>query len=432
MEQLNLNLLLNRIESEKIFMDALDNFEQNKQNKTIKRGIYVYGSPGSGKSYFVKQLLKKMNYDIVLYDAGDVRNKSVIDMITKHNMSDINVLSMFKKKKKPIAIVMDEIDGMNNGDKGGINSLIKLIRPKKTNKQKKEQMTMLPIICIGNYHIDKKIKEIIKICTPIELKKPNDVDINNIINILMPNINNVIKNNLINYIEGDLRKLNSSYEIYMNHNQILKTHLFHNIFKKKNFNEDTKDITKRLIDNYYPMSQHFLLMNETDRTSVGLLFHENLIDYLSEIKDKEYLKEYISLLENFVFSDYIDRITFQKQIWIFNEMTSLLKTFFNNYLFHNKIKNKKKKNINQIRFTKVLTKYSTEYNNITFIQALCNKLTMDKKDLFSYFLYLRKEHCTLEIIYDILASNNYDITKLEVSRLYRFLDKYYEKYDPTE
>ena len=30
---------------------------------------------------------------------------------------------------------MDEIDGMNNGDKGGINSLIKLIRPKKTKKQ---------------------------------------------------------------------------------------------------------------------------------------------------------------------------------------------------------------------------------------------------------------------------------------------------------
>ena len=52
---------------------------------------------------------------------------------------------------------MDEIDGMNSGDKGGINALIKLIRPKKTKKQKKEQITMTPIICIGNYHIDKKL-----------------------------------------------------------------------------------------------------------------------------------------------------------------------------------------------------------------------------------------------------------------------------------
>ena len=31
---------------------------------------------------------------------------------------------------------MDEIDGMNSGDKGGINTLIKLIRPKQKNKKR--------------------------------------------------------------------------------------------------------------------------------------------------------------------------------------------------------------------------------------------------------------------------------------------------------
>ena len=46
-------------------------------------------------------------------------------------MTDTNVLSLLNKKKKHLAIIMDEIDGMNNGDKGGINSLIKIIRPKK-------------------------------------------------------------------------------------------------------------------------------------------------------------------------------------------------------------------------------------------------------------------------------------------------------------
>ena len=34
---------------------------------------------------------------------------------------------------------MDEIDGMNSGDKGGINSLIKLIRPKKNKETKKRR-----------------------------------------------------------------------------------------------------------------------------------------------------------------------------------------------------------------------------------------------------------------------------------------------------
>jgi len=127
MEQLNLNLLLNRKECEEKLIESLNIFEANKNKLLTKRGIYVYGSPGAGKTQFVKNTLKKLNYDIIMYDAGDVRNKTVIDTITKHNMSDKNVLSMFNKKIKKIAIVMDEIDGMNNGDKGGINSLIKFV-----------------------------------------------------------------------------------------------------------------------------------------------------------------------------------------------------------------------------------------------------------------------------------------------------------------
>ena len=98
-------------------------------------------------------------------------------------MSDKNVLSLMQKKTKKIAIMMDELDGMNSGDKGGINTLIKLIRPKKTKKQKKEDTTMIPIICIGNYHIDKKIKEMIKICETVELKNPTNIQIKNIVNI---------------------------------------------------------------------------------------------------------------------------------------------------------------------------------------------------------------------------------------------------------
>ena len=67
---------------------------------------------------------------------------------------------------------MDEIDGMNSGDKGGLNALIKLIRQKKTKKQKQENTTLNPIICIGNYNIDKKIKELMKVCNVFELKTP--------------------------------------------------------------------------------------------------------------------------------------------------------------------------------------------------------------------------------------------------------------------
>ena len=137
MEQLNINHILDRNQEEKKFIECLEHFEKEKQNILTKRGVYIFGSPGSGKTVFVKQILKKLDYDIITYDAGDVRNKSAIENITKHNIAANNIISLFKKEKKKIIIIMDEIDGMNSGDKGGINSLIKLIRPKKTKKQKK-------------------------------------------------------------------------------------------------------------------------------------------------------------------------------------------------------------------------------------------------------------------------------------------------------
>ena len=83
MEQLDLNFILNRKEEEKLLIETLKNFELNKKCSSTKRGIYVYGSPGSGKSYFVKKILSELNYDVITYDAGDIRNKNIIDKCIK-------------------------------------------------------------------------------------------------------------------------------------------------------------------------------------------------------------------------------------------------------------------------------------------------------------------------------------------------------------
>ena len=384
--------------------------------------MYIYGAPGTGKTIFVRNILLKLNYDIIKFDAGDVRNKTIVDKITKHNMSDKNVLSLLQKKTKKIAIIMDEIDGMNSGDKGGINTLIKLIRPKKTKKQKKEETTMIPIVCIGNYHIDKKIKEMIKICSTIELKSPTEKQIKNMLNILMPKLDDDLKKNMVTFIQGDLRKLKSTYDIYKSQESILKNQLIQNMFQQKNYNEDVKDIIKKLLNNNFKLKEHTEIMNETDRTSVGLLYHENIIDVLQKIPKADSIPFYNRVLNNICFADYIDRITFQKQIWIFNEMSSLIKTFYNNHLYHKKYSNKKIKfNPQNVRFTKVLTKYSTEYNNSLFIQNLCKQLNMDIKDMFSYFLHLRNTY-SLEEIIELFDNENYEIGKLDINRIYRFLD----------
>jgi hypothetical protein len=146
------------------------------------------------------------------------------------------------------------------------------------------------------------------------------------------------------------------------------------------------------------------------------------VDCLSKLPYEKAFPMYLKALNNICYADYIDRVTFQKQIWQFNEMSSLIKTFNNNKIYHNTFnENIPKYDPDKVRFTKVLTKYSTEYNNSVFIQNICQQLSMDRKDAFSFFLDLRNKH-TCEEIYDMFES--YDINKLDINRMYRYLDKY--------
>lgn len=421
MEQLNYNAILNRSACAEKMVGALKDFEANKYDKLQKRGIYIYGAPGSGKTEFACQVLEEAGYDVVKYDAGDIRNRGIIENITKANMSDRNVISMFHGKAKPIAILMDEIDGMNNGDKGGINALIKLIRPKKTKKQKLEDTTGNPIICVSNYHIDKKIKELMKVCTTVELKTPSDSQISELLSYHVSDLDEDLKKDIVKYLHGDLRKLDAIVEIIDKNRGSLKSSVLKDILKPKSYNEDTKDITKRLINNKATIDEHLSTLNETDRTIVGLLWHENIVDSLNKLPKEKAYPFYLEALQHICFADYIDRVTFQKQIWQFNEMSSLMKTFYTNKIYHETFEKRPKYNPQEVRFTKVLTKYSTEYNNAVFIQNMCQQLGMDKKDTFSFFLELRNNH-TDEEIYAMVEP--YDICKLDINRVYRYLDKY--------
>jgi DNA polymerase III delta prime subunit len=424
-----INYFLNRQEITEEITKILTSFDENKKNISFKKGIYIYGSPGCGKTFFITNLLKQLNYDIIKYDAGDVRNKALIDTITSNNISNQNVLHMMEKKKNKLVILMDEIESMNNGDKGGITSLIKIIRQKKTKKQKTENNTYNPIICIGNYYIDKKIKELMKVCNVFELKTPTNEQIQHIVELSFPIIESHIQTKITNFIQGDMRKLAFITNLYNKKPELLREDIIDTIFHVKTNNKDSKKITQTIIQNPIQMEEHNFFMNETDRTIVALLWHENIVDMFSGTDTFPF---YLKILNNICFSDYIDRITFQNQIWIFNEMSSLIKTFYNNKLYH-EFKEEQKCppcSIEEIRFTKVLTKYSTEYNNIMFIYNLCMKLNMDKKDLIAFFYELRA-YCDEWEKEDILEIEKkmeiYNINKLDIRRMYRFLDKNVKK-----
>lgn len=424
----DLDALLCREQAKQELHQYVYNFYNTKTSiKLKKRGMYLYGKSGIGKTSFVKKTLEELNYDVILYDAGESRNKSIIESISNTNLSSTNILSMLENKQKKIVLVMDEIDGMNNGDRGGISSLIKLIRPKKTKKQSVELSCNIPVICISNCHLDKKINELKKVCETIELKAPTTEQMKILVETTMPKLSP----SFLEYIDCDLRKYKSIYNIYCkeinNSTTTILNDKFIKLFRgKMKCDTDIKMNVSKILNNKTSFNQHNIIP-DNDRTIIGLLYHENMLDIFEKLKsntlDAHSLNILIQVLENFCFSDYIDRIIFQKQIWQLNELSSIIKTSFNSHIIQENIHLKKSLKFNNIRFTKVLTKYSTEYNNLIFINEISQTLLLDKSDIFSFFLYAKERFKDNEsLLLNFMSSLN--ITNLDTLRMYRYIEKY--------
>ena len=224
--------------------------------------------------------------------------------------------------------------------------LTSLLKQFKLEEKKKQRRNFVLILCGTNYY-DKKIKEILKYCNILHMKDENIL--------------------LYNQYEKNIQK---NIQKIMN----------------KNFKED------------------FLI--EHEKATQSLLFHENIIDM---VKTKEDILFYKHFLENYCIGDYFDRISFQKQLWVFNEMTYYFKILHNYYLYKKSELNPKK-NV-EFRFTKVLTKYSNEYNNNMFIINLCHELNCSKKEL--YYIILNKKLATPSILNTTSTSS---LSLIEINR----------------
>lgn len=213
--------------------------------------------------------------------------------------------------------------------------LTSLMKNFKLEEKGKKKRNYSIILCGTNIH-DKKIKEIHKLCNIIHYTRPF-----------------IIKHNLYEKnIQNNIRQI-----------------------MQKEFKSD--------------------FMIENEKATQALLLHENIIDLL---KTNHHLVFYKQFLENFCIGDYFDRISFQKQLWIFNEMTYYIKILHNYYLYQQMDMFSRKSD--DYRFTKVLTKYSNEYNNNTFIIGLCSRLNCSKKELYK----------------KILTDNCHELSPIELNR----------------
>ena len=379
----------------------VSNLEKNNSLKYL----YVYGENGIGKTTIIKNILHSLKYNVNYIDC----NQNQLTLEELINITDNkDVYSMFFNNVQKNALIMDNINYYLYNDKSYFNNLVKLLKKNKIHK-------FIPFIFINTLHEEKKFTELSKLSYCLKINPPSTIQLKNIIYKLYPKIldfenNTLIIDNIITYLDYKFYKI-LNIEYFYNNNLIelkFDTHTRTSNNNNFNINNNIKILTKNLLHYKYNL-QNLDIINYSDRTSLSLLLHENIIKLFNNNLTHNELKIYKKILDNFIFCDCIDKNIFLYQIWQLNDITYIIKIFYNNFILweHNLLKNIGQENI---IFTKILTKYSSEYNNFNFIFNNTQLYCTNKKTLLLH-------------IFTIDNSNDF-YAKLVYSRFMKLIEQY--------
>ena len=377
-----------------------------KNGKSVKRALFIYGPPGIGKTTIAHLILKYFNYEIIEFNASDVRSqKSVKEEVTKI-LNNQNISYMKDNKKRNIGIIMDEVDGMSSGDKGGVSELVSIIDSKKESKKK---IYVNPIICICN-NTDKKLSELKKICLEVNFVKPNSFDLQIICKKIISNEGINIEDDalhlIVNYSQNDVRRL-----IYLlqdlKHtlgNKKINTDDIENlceIFSKKKIDLGVTESITKLLNNYNNIEDTMLLY-DSDKSLMGMMLHENFINNIQvnrKEKNEVKLKKIYEIIHNLSIGDIIDKYIYNNQLWKLQDYNGFIKCCLPSKILSSMNKNiSSTKNIN---FTSLLSKSALQYSNHNNFITIKNKFQINKK----YVMYANEI-----ILQKIFSEDDKDIT----------------------
>ncbi len=121
-----------------------------------KKALILHGPPGIGKTTLAYATAKDNNCELFELNASDLRNKDKLDQVLK---PAIQQRSLQKENK---IILIDEVDGISEVDRGGLTELIRLI-----------DETTYPMIITTNDIWDRKFNALRKKCELLQLKEIN-------------------------------------------------------------------------------------------------------------------------------------------------------------------------------------------------------------------------------------------------------------------
>ncbi|CAK7217071.1 DNA replication factor C complex subunit Rfc1 [Sporothrix bragantina] len=132
------------------------------------RAIIISGPPGIGKTTAAHLAAKMADHDIIENNASDTRSKKMVENGIGEAMDNTSLMGFFaadgKKvdaEKKNMVLIMDEVDGMSAGDRGGIAALAKFCRK-----------TEVPLILICNERRLPKMRPFDHVAFDIRFNRP--------------------------------------------------------------------------------------------------------------------------------------------------------------------------------------------------------------------------------------------------------------------
>jgi hypothetical protein len=403
----------------KYIYNNVSNYIKKLDNPASPKYLYVYGDIGIGKTTIIKNILLSLKYNINYIDCN--QNKLTVDeLFNMTNHSD--VYSMFFNNKQNNALIVDNINYYSYSDKSYFTNLIKLLKKKTTNKS-------IPFIFINTLQEEKKFAELYKISSLLKIMPPSNSQLKNIIQKLYPAIYElenyeVIINNILDYLDNKFYKLINIDYFYYNKIIELKFNSPNSVNNTSSVinNSNIKLLTKNLLEKRFDLND-LDIINYSDRTSLSLLLHENIIKLFNVNLSIAELKIYKKILLNFAFCDCIDKNIFLYQIWQLNDITYIIKIFYNNFiLFQNNLL--KHIDIKDIIFTKVLTKYSSEYNNFNFIFCNTQLYCTNKKNLLLYIFVSEKyDETHIKLVYNRIIKLIEQYINYKINNSYKMLEE---------